>query len=795
MNDNQKRLVETLSRFPDQTSVALAKTAMLLLFSDLIDDGRDRPILNSVTYDLPDGSLSFTRDDFEEAFLNTLSQNPETENFGIGPETYAYVSKLSDSFTNQTPTPEFTETTSTTPDKIRLEELEEFKEKGQSTLTESMDKENQRIKDWEKKQKEINTVFVAPTPEFKPREINLSPKEQEELQVIKNVFNKEGEDNFRKDVEEKVKKEIATRLTPPEISEEEITTSANITAVSLTEIVSSLPDEIPTTIFVEDTTTPLMALTTSEITASIAGVNEFASDAVSVSKQVNSLLENTSSMVAPVLGSFYTHTENANPENFQVSEKPTSKDVVKVEIQKLQEYAQIKNMIWEKAREMGATPSEADIEKLTTRLRGQTRAYQYVTHAAKGLWGNKDKKTSSDWGGLNIIQNNATNLLKSKYGLSVKIGGEGTDKALQIMIGNRNLTAIGGKVSQLATKISSKIPSQAAFKAGVSKAVTTGITKLSAKLGIQALAQALGSMAPVIGNIIAWIASEIVWKVGVWIKRHWKGFLQALGIGALGGAALVGGTAGLGLGALGGGALIASVGGVGAVGAVAHTGLSLFLYTVSNTLLTISKTVLAMIVVTPVLVALILFIINNGAYMVPPSSETGGGGIAVSCFVLIDEASWPQDKKDNLTNAINKLVADHPPFVNKICAKGEVLLHYDSFDPGYWGHYDGTNNITLYPGGLTNQLDAEYILSHESSHLMAAYSASYTYVEYLDYPGIDSEPTISTYFSCAGTSDRSETFAESIALYASEKPFICLPGGLKSNYPIHWQFCDETIFN
>jgi len=181
--------------------------------------------------------------------------------------------------------------------------------------------------------------------------------------------------------------------------------------------------------------------------------------------------------------------------------------------------------------------------------------------------------------------------------------------------------------------------------------------------------------------------------------------------------------------------------------------------------------------------------------MVPPSAETGGGGgTANSCFTLVDEATWPQDKKDNLTGAIDKLVADHPPFVNKVCKKGEVLLHYNDFDPGYWGHYDGTNNITLYPGGLTNQLDAENILSNESSHLMGAYSASYSYVEYLDYPDINTEPNIITYFSCSGTTDASEKFAESIALYASEKPFICLPGGLQSNYPIHWQFCDETIF-
>lgn len=659
MNDNQQRLVETLSRFPDQTSVALAKMAMLLLFSDLIGDGRDRPILNSMTYDLPDGSLSFTRDDFEKAFLNTLSQNPETENYGIGPETYAYVSKLSDSFTNQTPTPEFTETASTTLDKIRREELEEFSQKAKKSgsLAETMAKQKEKVQIWEKKQKknktevskdngtetepikeesnaEISkpdTVFIAPTPEFKPREINLNPKEQEELQVIKNVFNKEGQDNFRKDVEEKVKKEIAIRLTPPEISKEEIDTSANITATSLTEIVSSLPDEIPATIFVENTTTPLTALTTSEITASIAGVNEFASDTVSVSSQVNSLLENTSTLVSPVFAPFYSQVKTDDSKDFQVSEKPSSKDIVKVEIQKLQEYAQIKNMIWEKAREMGATPSETDIEKLTIRLRGQTRAYQYVTHAAKGLWGTKEKTTSSDWGGLNIIQNNATSLLKSKYGLSVKIGGEGADKALQIMIGNRNLTAIGGKVSQLATKVTSKvtavsakIPSQAAFKAGVSKTVAAGITKIGAKLGIQALTQVVATtIAPIIANILAWIGTELISKISVWVKKHWKGFAVGLG-GLIGLGALA--LHSLPLGFLSGGLF---AGALGPRAILRHTrfGLNFFLSSFLRTVLNIGLTVIIIIVSTPLLVAFILFIINNGAYMVPPSQNVVEMGI------------------------------------------------------------------------------------------------------------------------------------------------------------------------
>lgn len=800
MGDNQKAL-DLLQKFPeDQIAVEFAEGALKSLYPDAIGISDELPIYNQYSYRLPSGELiAIDSDTFRDGFLEILSRDPNTKDFGIGPETYAYVSKLNDSFSNQTPKPEFSEATSTTPDKIRLEELEQFKNEDPSTLAKNMNKEERRIKDWEEKQKETKetktitkkeietepNVFVV---QIQPKIITLTEPAQEQLQAVKNAFEKGGEANFRKEVEEKVKKEIETRLTPGEEADFLVASTVDI----VTKTVKKLPLIITKEVELETSTlAPIKALTASQKTAQLEGVKKVIDIAVLAENQVTEVLSQTASFVTPALGQLYQPIKEEDTNNFEITEaKPSFKDGFIARVEKLVE-------LEKEINRLGPDLTDAEKQSLISEFYAMAERedgyLQFISHAVSG------KRTEGDWGearstGQGITayaKNKSLNYLQDKF--TIKFGGEAGEKGIQVMIGKKSVATIK---NELTSKISTKVASVTAKTTASKVAAGTALKTLGAKLAGTTVGKAVVGAITAIGlaggpptwlvSLVAWLGTDIL----VWIRKHWKGFLQGLaGVGAL--AALSFHSLPLGL-ASGGVAAVAF--GPRAIGGAIYTGLGLFLSVVGGTLVTIGTTVLGIIIATPILVALILFIINNGAYMVPPSSETGDGGTAISCFVLVDEATWPQDKKDNLTNAIDKLVADHPPFVNKICNKGEVLLHYDSFDPGYWGHYDGTNNITLYPGGLTNQLDAEYILSHESSHLMAAYSASYTYVEYLDYPDINTEPVISTYFSCAGTSIASEKFAEAIALYASEKPFICLPGGLQSNYPIHWQFCDETIF-
>jgi hypothetical protein len=193
--------------------------------------------------------------------------------------------------------------------------------------------------------------------------------------------------------------------------------------------------------------------------------------------------------------------------------------------------------------------------------------------------------------------------------------------------------------------------------------------------------------------------------------------------------------------------------------------------------------------------------ISGQAYEIDPqctggeAPTDGGPSIPVaSCFQLVGN-NWPTDFRDNLEAGINNLVSNHPSYVAKACAAGSIPICFDSTAPtGGWGyhhHNPSACDIALYPGGLGDQLTAEYILTHEVGHHLSRIAGQY-YSQYVNYPGTAAERPICSY---SATSDPSEAFAEAAALYGSEKPFSCFgSGSFRSIYPRHWQFANDVLF-
>lgn len=167
--------------------------------------------------------------------------------------------------------------------------------------------------------------------------------------------------------------------------------------------------------------------------------------------------------------------------------------------------------------------------------------------------------------------------------------------------------------------------------------------KVATKLGLTAAGQAAGSAVPIIGNIIAFIGTEILGKAVDWIKEHipWKKIrefglaISAIAIGApmLLAGVLMGSTplivTGFGALAFGG----AAAKGVTAAG-VATGALNVAGAIGAATLGAIGTPIIATLLGFPLVVALILFIINSGAYVVPPGipeSPFAGNGVIVNC--------------------------------------------------------------------------------------------------------------------------------------------------------------------
>lgn len=348
--------------------------------------------------------------------------------------------------------------------------------------------------------------------------------------------------------------------------------------------------------------------------------------------------------------------------------------------------------------------------------------------------------------------------------------------------------------------------------------------KAAAGIAPKILAAVVGVVNPVVGVITTFVGKEVISKAITWVIRNKERFLQYIGGGVAIGGLLIGGTVGTvstvaGIGMVGVG-MVGEAGGAGAaIGNLASAGGAALTAITTATLGAIAVPLIAAVIGIPVVVALILFIINSGAYVMPgglsrgipgqtcisPGTENVGSpsGVvnlptcSVGCFKF--EQGWPAAARTSEEQAINSLSKD-AIYMDKLCSKGEIILRWGGGDTGGISKggdvLAGPNIITIYTLGVGSLPNSLYTLSHESGHIFARRYGD-IYRQYTDTVGVGNI-LICTY---PLQNSPGESFAEMISLYASRglipgtRHFDCMGGKtFKEAYPQHWKFARDYIF-
>ena len=209
-----------------------------------------------------------------------------------------------------------------------------------------------------------------------------------------------------------------------------------------------------------------------------------------------------------------------------------------------------------------------------------------------------------------------------------------------------------GVVRGLATKGLNKLTApakkevgQALAKSVAGKALKAGAAKVAAKAGLAqvfsnitaALGSSFGPLGTLIGKALGWIAANLVGKIASFFKKHSK---KILGVGLALAGVFVGGWAGLGLMVFGGGVALGALAGVGAPGAGLGALFATFgSFIVSVVLPAIAAPLIFLLLSGPISIAIILFIINSGAYLVPPDPSLIPGAIESPYIDVLKEPS------------------------------------------------------------------------------------------------------------------------------------------------------------
>jgi hypothetical protein len=225
-----------------------------------------------------------------------------------------------------------------------------------------------------------------------------------------------------------------------------------------------------------------------------------------------------------------------------------------------------------------------------------------------------------------------------------------TEATLLTAEGATGIAAAEGLAMGVETEAVTKLLTPVAGKVGASvltKAATSVLGK-GAMAAINTALQSLGSWIPIIGNAIALAAGWLINKIAE--KINWKKLKEW-------GAAIIGGVAGLialpfvGLGAalgIGIGTTAISVGLGGGLGGLTlggiGNGIAGFFGALGRAFLgAIAMPILVILLVFPVIVALILFIINSGAYIVPPTTSTA----SQNPYINIEKVATPSGPFQN----------------------------------------------------------------------------------------------------------------------------------------------------
>lgn len=272
-----------------------------------------------------------------------------------------------------------------------------------------------------------------------------------------------------------------------------------------------------------------------------------------------------------------------------------------------------------KPRALSLGISSSQIDRLIAEIAKQEKTHPRLFQTIKSSY---DIQSIVVKAGISQAAGEQLFLQESGAGLAMPVKG---------LLGN----VIGRVGQQLFGKLAKKVVGSAA-----SKAVGEGVAEV---VGATALSE-IPIIGPIIGYIVGKVISKIVEKVGPFLKRYTK-YVVGLPIALAGaGFLFLGGSAVLGwtMIGVGGGIAISPSGGVAAIGS-SLGGAARFFF--SNLLLpSIAKPLIATLIGIPVLVAVILFIINSGAYVVPPE-ELGGAG--ENPYISVTKDVGPQTSYEN----------------------------------------------------------------------------------------------------------------------------------------------------
>jgi hypothetical protein len=190
--------------------------------------------------------------------------------------------------------------------------------------------------------------------------------------------------------------------------------------------------------------------------------------------------------------------------------------------------------------------------------------------------------------------------------------------------------------------------------------------------------------------------------------------------------------------------------------------------------------------------------------------ETGTAAIIIGdgyteCFVL--DEKWDQipqaiEDKSTLLEAIAELMKART-YMEKLCSDGDILIDWAEQSNCWWcGAYVDSQNRHIYmlPAGVSSFKSAVYTLTHETGHIIAAFTDLYQ--QYIDSQSLANEWPICSYAQEYLPQDEPENefFPEMIGLYVSQSPSVninieCFGGQtIKTKYPAHWQFARDYVF-
>lgn len=267
-----------------------------------------------------------------------------------------------------------------------------------------------------------------------------------------------------------------------------------------------------------------------------------------------------------------------------------------------------------KPRALSLGISSSQIDKLITEISKQEKLHPGLFQTIKNSY---DIQSIVVKAGISQAAGEELFLQESSSGLVIP--GRGLVGNLLGRVGQQ----LFGKIAKRAAKsVATKVAGEAAAEA----------------IGAAALSE-IPVVGPILGYVAGWIASKVIEKVGPFIKKYGK---YVVGLPIVAAGFLIQGVAGWSMVGIGAGIALFPSGGLSSLGSSMSNAAGFFF---SNLLLpTIVGPLIAILIGIPVVVAIMLFIINSGAYVVPPE-ELGGPG--ENPYISVTKEVGPQTSYDN----------------------------------------------------------------------------------------------------------------------------------------------------